>query len=258
MPVIQKILGSLPRSIVERLMLLKYARSRVPNYGVYVSHITEKNGIEVGGPSKLFKTSLPLYWKVKELDGVNFSTDTIWEGRIREGLNFTYLNDRKGVQFISDATDLSQIGQDTYDFLLSSNCLEHIANPLKALMEWKRVIKLGGCIVLVLPNKANNFDHKRPTTQFEHILDDFRNETTEYDLTHLEEILELHDLSMDPPAGSLENFRARSLDNFKNRTLHHHVYDLSVMRAMLSHAGFDVIEMSETHSDFFALAKKRY
>lgn len=160
------------------------------------------------------------------------------------------------MQFVAEASDLSAIQGQSYEFLLSSNCLEHIANPIKALMEWKRIIKPGGAVVLVLPNKVSNFDHKRPTTPFTHLVEDFEKNTSEHDLTHLDEILGLHDLSMDPPAGSLEQFRARSLDNFNNRTLHHHVFDLHVMQNMLAYAGFEVLETAETRTDLFALAKK--
>ena len=254
----QKIRKILPRPILELLAYVLSVRSRLPGYELYVRHVAGGKGIEIGGPSALFKTILPLYRKVGDLDGVNFSTDTIWEGELRPGRSFSYIGNRKGTQFIADATDLSQIEDDVYDFLLSSNCLEHVANPLKALMEWKRVMRPGGALILVLPNKAGNFDHRRPTTTFEHILADFNNGTTEQDLTHLDEILALHDLSMDPPAGDLENFKKRSLDNFKNRTLHHHVFDLNVMERVLEFAGFEVIETTGTRTDFFALAKKGF
>jgi hypothetical protein len=46
----------------------------------------------------------------------------------------------------------------------------------------------------------------------------------EHDLTHLSEILKLHDFSMDPKAGNLRDFIVRSKDNFNNRCLHHHVF----------------------------------
>lgn len=42
---------------------------------------------------------------------------------------------------------------------------------------------------------------------------------------HLTVKLLNHDLSLDPAAGDLGNFRKRSLDNFNNRCLHHYVYN---------------------------------
>jgi hypothetical protein len=42
------------------------------------------------------------------------------------------------------------------------------------------------------------------------------------------------------PAGTPEQFRARSLLNFKNRCLHHHVFDENNSRGLLEAAGLDV------------------
>jgi SAM-dependent methyltransferase len=239
------------------ILKLKYARWQLlPLRRKCLSFVENKYGIEVGGPSALFKAVLPLYQLVGALDGVNFSTDTIWEGRIKAGENFNYHDNKSGRQFITEATDLSEIATARYDFLLSSNCLEHIANPIKALVEWKRVIKVGGGLILVLPNKESNFDHRRPFTKFQHLLDDFISDVGEDDLTHLDEILALHDLPMDPPAGDLDHFRERSLKNFQNRALHHHVFDVQLIEEMLGYVGFKTLDITTTQTDFFALARK--
>ncbi|GFG64681.1 hypothetical protein MKUB_21710 [Mycobacterium kubicae] len=245
-----------PQSAVDLYYSLKYAPVRLRNSDKYRVSVAGKCGIEIGGPSVLFKTVLPLYPFVNELDGVNFATDTIWEGKIEHGQAYKYYFKKSGRQFITDATDLGEIKSAHYDFLLSSNCLEHVANPFKALIEWKRVIKEGGVMILVLPNKDSNFDHRRPVTQFQHLLDDFTHDVGEDDLTHLDEILELHDLALDPPAGDLDHFRKRSLRNFENRTLHHHVFDVNLIEKMLEHIGLEVEDVTATDSDFFALASK--
>lgn len=249
--------NKLPTSLLEALQSLKYVGKKAPDYETYQSFVKNKNGIEIGGPSTLFRTMLPIYQVVESLDGVNFANNTLWEGSIQMGPTFNYIQKKKGIQFICEATDLAQIRSSTYDFLLSSNCLEHIANPLKAIEEWKRVVKNDGFMLLVLPNKESNFDHNRPVTSFEHLLDDYRNEITEHDLTHLDEILALHDLSMDPPAGNLEKFRLRSLNNFENRTLHHHVFDIPVITRMLEFFEFEIIKTDTTRTDFLTLAAKR-
>ena len=82
--------------------------------------------------------------------------------------------------------------------------LEHVANPIKALSEWKRITS--GKIILIVPRKDFNFDHKRPITSFNHLLEDFDNDVNESDLTHLDEILSLHDLELDAPSGHLNSF----------------------------------------------------
>jgi len=244
----------LPKFVLEALVSLR--RLSTPRSNIDISHLAGKKGIEIGGPSNLYSSHLPIYQKIYSLDGVNFSNTTLWEGEIKSGQNYNYFRNRKGYQFICEATDLSQINDNAYDFLLSSNCLEHIANPMMAIMEWKRVLKSRGTLILVLPSKASNFDHKRPTTSFEHLLEDFDNNTTEHDLTHLPEILNLHDLSMDPQAGSFQNFEKRSLDNYSNRALHHHVFDLNVTASMLEHCGFEIIQQTEEKNNFFTSAKR--
>jgi len=194
-----------------------------------------KKGLEVGGPSLIFSTELPIYTVIKNLDGCNFSTNTVWEGSIKEGIFYNYYQDKIGYQYISEASNLNRIESNKYDFILASHCLEHCANVLKTIEEWLRVIKPGGLILLILPNKDYTFDHRRSITSFEHLLEDYKNDITESDLTHLYEILELHDLKLDVPAGDINSFRQRSLLNFENRCLHHHVFDFKLLNQIFNY-----------------------
>ena len=95
-----------------------------------------------------------------------------------------------------------------------SHNLEHFANPVKALKEWQRVLKPNGALVLLLPYYRDTFDHLRQPTTVEHMLNDFDRDTLEDDLTHLPEILEKHDLTMDVAAESKQDFHSHYLDNF--------------------------------------------
>ena len=104
-----KIKNLLPNAILEPLVYLKHVREQLPNRTIFLTHVEGKKGIEIGGPSTLFKTILPIYQKVATLDGVNFSNDTVWEGKIQAGQSFNYIGNKTGHQFISDATGLSAI-----------------------------------------------------------------------------------------------------------------------------------------------------
>jgi SAM-dependent methyltransferase len=247
----------LPSFVLDFLYVVKYRRHRLPKAHIYQNIIKNMQGIEIGGPSIVFRLVLPVYPVISNLDGVNFSSTTMWEGAIDEGNPFRYYKNKTGKQFVAEATDLSGIRDNTYDFLLSSNCLEHIANPLKALDEWIRVVRPNGYFLLVLPKKESNFDHKRPITTFEHILEDYKNNMNEHDLTHLEEILELHDLSRDAPAGDFEQFKFRSSDNFSNRGLHHHVFDMALIKDIFKYYELDLIQSDETNTDYFALGRTK-
>src|SRR4051794_38319112 len=103
-------------------------------------------GIEIGGPSPIFRVKgiFPVYVYAKNIDGVNFSNHTIWEGKLEAGYTYCYFDHFCGYQYIAEATDLHMIKSNTYDFVLSSHSLEHTANPLKALKEWNRILKANG------------------------------------------------------------------------------------------------------------------
>lgn len=219
-------------------------RRPISHFSVYRQLLEGKHGLEIGGPSAIFarRNRLPLYPLIGSLDGCNFSHSTLWEPSLEQGQNYVYDNRKaSGYQFIRDAVDISDIPAQTYDFVLSSHSLEHVANPLRALAEWRRVLKPSGALLLILPNKHATFDHRRPVTQFAHLLDDFSNNVQEDDLTHVPEILELHDLSMDRAAGSPQAFKERSLNNLQYRGMHHHVFDASLIAEMLTYVGMSII-----------------
>ncbi len=202
-----------------------------------------RSGLEIGGPSPVFARGklLPVYPGAGCIDNVNFAGVTAWETNLRDGGEFRFDPGRPpGRQLLREATDLHGVPGSAYDFILSSHCLEHVANPLAALAEWRRVIRPGGALVLLLPDPARTFDHRRPVTALAHLQSDLANRTGEDDLTHLAEILALHDLRRDPWAGTMDNFRVRSERNAANRCLHHHVFDLDLMRAALVAAGWQI------------------
>jgi SAM-dependent methyltransferase len=206
--------------------------------------VSGRSGLELGGPSRIFEPGklLPVYNVATRIDNVNFAVRTTWEPNLRDGAEFRFHPDRPpGTQWIRDAVALNGISDHAYDFVISSHCLEHVANPLRALHEWRRVTRAGGNLLLILPDPAHTFDHRRPTTTIAHLRDDLRRNVGEDDLTHLAEILALHDLARDPWAGTPESFRARSQDNRENRCLHHHVFDLPLVAAALEETGWEVL-----------------
>lgn len=211
-------------------------------FAPYAYAFEQKTGIEIGGPTKIFASGLlPIYQWAKQIDGVNFSSNTIWEGTIKNN-EYKYFQNKTGRQYILDGTDLHEIEDEKYDFLLSSHNLEHIANPLRAIKEWARVLKPGGFMLLILPDKNFTFDRKRSYTKFEHVLSDLEAGTGEDDLTHLDEILKFHDFKLDPRAGSDFNaFKKRGENNLTDRALHHHVYSQDLLKKMLDHYQFTTL-----------------
>lgn len=217
-------------------------QGRLSCFTLALSLVKDKAGLEIGGPSVVFRNwyrPLPIYNEIARLDNCDISRETTWA---KHPDSYTFSHRRApGKNIFCDGSDLSPVPDASYDFILSSHNLEHFANPVKALKEWQRVTRPGGGLVLVLPNYAKTFDHQRNPTSVKHMLDDFERDTPEDDMTHLSEILSLHDLEMDPPAGSPDDFRQRSLDNFTNRCLHHHVFDENNSTELLSQIGMTVL-----------------
>jgi len=213
----------------------------------YLSQLSGKRTIEIGGPSDIFRDEgpLPIYRVLDTVDNCLYSNQTIWTGKVNPGQIFEY-HPRKhpGIQYICEATDLKPIPDSSYECVLASHCLEHVANPLRALAEWKRVLKNGGLLLLVLPHKDGTFDWRRPVTPLAHLIEDYEKQIGEVDLTHLPEILALHDLKKDEPAGSPEQFRIHSMENRVNRALHHHVFDTRTALQLIDRANFQLIQVN--------------
>jgi SAM-dependent methyltransferase len=73
-----------------------------------------------------------------------------------------------------DAEVMGSIKDNTFDFIHSSHCLEHLRNPSIALDNWLRILKPGGYIICIIPDEdlyeqgqfpsTFNSDHKHTFT----------------------------------------------------------------------------------------------
>lgn len=196
------------------------------SYPVTVDYwVRGKTGFEIGGPSIQAWGALGVYDQATKMDIGNYAASSLWESGVKDGAVFMWKNQSKGVKYIRDATNLAGLPANFYDFFLASDVIEHIANPFKALLEWIRILKPGGYLLIIAPFSNVTFDHKRSITPIEHLIGDYRNQTSEADLSHLDEILQLHDLEKDYPAGGFDAFKFRSQNNLIHRALHQHVFD---------------------------------
>lgn len=107
-------------------------------------------GIDIGGgpdPLQIYKEFFPLLQSVETWD---------WEQ--------------------GDAQYMASVRDETFDFVHSSHCLEHMMDPEVALRNWFRILKPGGYLIMLVPDEdmyeqgifpsSYNNDHKWTLTIF--------------------------------------------------------------------------------------------
>jgi SAM-dependent methyltransferase len=72
-----------------------------------------------------------------------------------------------------DAQTFAGIAPGRLDFVISAHVIEHLRDPIGAIVNAIRVLKVGGILVLVVPEMRLTFDRNRPETTLEHVLQDF-------------------------------------------------------------------------------------
>ncbi|HPS54879.1 MAG TPA: methyltransferase domain-containing protein [Sedimentisphaerales bacterium] len=175
-----------------------------------------KNGIVIGGHLRwFFKSLLCTPRKIINVD--NCQADN--------------------VDYVTDAANLHFAADETMDFVCSSHVLEHLANPLKAIAEWKRVIKKGGIIYAGVPDKRHTFDSKRNRTPLSHLIEDFEKNTEQTDKTHVSEFLE-NFYESDICKKNTE-LRKNSINLESN--VHHHVWVLDDVKEIFEYMDLKII-----------------
>jgi SAM-dependent methyltransferase len=202
------------------------------------SLVSRKTGIEIGGPSVIFRrvVDLPIYGDIALLDNCDFSQNTTWASH---SASFRFSKRKPcGRTYFLEASSLTGIPDNQYDFLLASHVLEHLANPIRGLKEWQRVVKPGGHFIIVLPHYAKTFDRLRTPTALQHMIEDYERGTGEDDRSHLEETFAAH--CFDNPERTDEETHDLLLKNFEHRMMHHHVFNEWNSKELLEESGLKV------------------
>lgn len=67
--------------------------------------------------------------------------------------------------------DTIPLPDESQDFVINAHVLEHFPDPIKALREWYRLIRPGGCIFMIVPHKERTFDKNRSRTTLQELID---------------------------------------------------------------------------------------
>ncbi|MBI9062170.1 MAG: methyltransferase domain-containing protein [Marinilabiliaceae bacterium] len=123
-------------------------------------------GIEIGAMD--MPLHVPSVIDVKYLDRINKEEQL----KIFSNLNTKTL---KEADIIDDCETMKSVGENSFDFIIANHVIEHLENPILALLNWIKVLKQDGIIFLAIPDKRYTFDCKRNTTTYEHLLNDYEN-----------------------------------------------------------------------------------
>jgi SAM-dependent methyltransferase len=71
------------------------------------------------------------------------------------------------------------VEDNSLDYVLSSHVVEHLPDPIRAFLEWNRVLKSGGVVFMIFPKReALANDAKRPITPLAEFIDDYHKQST--------------------------------------------------------------------------------
>lgn len=122
---------------------------------------------------------------------------------------------------VCDGATLAPFLPSSLDFIVARHVLEHLPNPLAALIRWHEVLRPGGLLFLSVPHRAYTFDKERTRTTLEHVLADYRNPCAQRDFDHYLEWAEK--VNSRPPGGpALQRATELSLMGY---AIHYHVWE---------------------------------
>jgi SAM-dependent methyltransferase len=201
-----------------------------------------KKILDIGGPTawlnELYKNEKVLFFNRKELMDVFFQFKD--HNRM---IQSTHEDDIVNGD-ITKEEDLIKLKNLDLDIALSSHLLEHIADPIKLIKNIWNILQKDALIITVTPNKERCWDKDRVTTSFDHIINDYVNETSEDDMTHAEEascVINGFDGNGLKGWGANPNYYKQIEDNNKNRIIHHHVFDIETLIKVHEYANFKTL-----------------
>ncbi len=156
-----------------------------------------------------------------------------------------YAGEPSGAEYFGDACQLP-VRDASLDYVASSHLIEHTANPIAAFTEWCRVLKDKGIIYMVVPHRKLTFDHTRPLTTVEHMVEDFHRNIGQVDGTHIDDFTLGIDWTLFSPATPPERIaeeRAKlaaeyrtNIDAGREINIHFHTFEPEQMKALIEAA----------------------
>lgn len=73
---------------------------------------------------------------------------------------------------VADGEKLTGLASGSEDFVVANHFVEHCEDPIAAIENMLRVVRVGGIVFLSIPDKRFTFDAERQVTELQHLRDD--------------------------------------------------------------------------------------
>lgn len=174
--------------------------------------------------------------------------------------------------YVEDGFVLTSLPDWSQDFVIANHVLEHAPNPLRVLVNWARVLRPGGSMLLSVPIAENCFDRGREATSIEHLREDYLadpHELSRRNLAHYFEWLAISEpaiLAMNGQRPKVEGAderreRAEAICQ-SNSEIHFHTFSAGSFRRFLEYFtveldnSFRVVDVREAGGEVIAVVTR--
>lgn len=212
--------------------------------------VNNKKILEIGGPTNN-NYWIPKFYKIsKDITIINLENEN--NISLNTGCASSKSSDKLKILNCNNVEEFISNHDSTYDIIISSHTVEHIANPIKILKLWKKLLNSNGIMIHILPEKSRTSDYLRPITMFKKLKLKYINKTDEDDNSEIPEILQyigncctwnknilLTEEEISTQKEQLMYYFNNPSIIKKTRPLHHHVYDFSLLSELSNFIGMD-------------------
>jgi SAM-dependent methyltransferase len=118
----------------------------------------------------------------------------------------------------------------SYDFVIANHIIEHLANPIKAIKEMFRIIKINGLLVISIPDCNYTYDKCRNITELSHLIMDYNKNVNEISTEHYSDLLD--QIKLDYSGKNILNISG-IFEDLKKRHEHVHVWNSESAKCFL-------------------------
>jgi 2-polyprenyl-3-methyl-5-hydroxy-6-metoxy-1,4-benzoquinol methylase len=180
-------------------------------------------GIEFGAAAN--PMPIPVGVRIRYAD--LFATPVLEEELYGESGSYEYVP--LDIQSSFDA--MAGVRKNSLDFIIASHVIDHVRDPIGAILLSMSKLRSGGRLLLVVPKMERTLDSKRSLTSLEHVILDHTNPSRERDALH---VVEFHAYAKPEP---LEEVYEKAMQSIHDdyHSMHYHVWNEKNFQEMLEY-----------------------